>query len=396
MTQYPGYMENKCYIAAAGAGKTTFIIETATQIIEADNNAHIAIITFTRRNQDGIQERLRKFSPKVTRRVKVFGWYEFLFKYIIRPYKGTVIEELYDHNVSLLWDDVGHSIEVNGKYIARYREGDYKKKYLAKWKIHKNFVSEFAVECIKLNRKPCLTRLNRIFSHLMIDECQDLAGYDLDVINFICKTNINLIAVGDPRQRTYKTNTLRRNDKYAGRLDLYLTEKVNTKHKQYVRIDDSSLNVSHRCGASACEIASTIHLEYPKTIPCSCPQCVEKRDAIQSGCDLVYWIRPEVEDAFICQFSPTALTENKNIKVNDKIIERMNMGESKGIGRLNCLIYPTAKMLRFFKHKTPFSDTEMAKLYVALTRATHVVGIIVPSNFKSSAFDLPYWHPTSE
>lgn len=389
-------MENKCYIAAAGAGKTSFIIKTASQIIKENPNAHIAIITYTRRNQDGILDRLRELHPKVARSIRVYGWYEFLFKYIIRPYKGTVIEELYDHNVSLLWSEASQTIKVNGKNIARYRKGDKKKKYLAKWKIYKNYVSEFANECIDLNRETCLSRLNRIYSHIMIDECQDLSGYDLNIVGALCKTNINILAVGDPRQYTYKTNNLRVNGKYDGRLDLYLREKVNKKGKQYILIDDVSLNVTHRCGKKACSVASTLHLEYPNTVPCTCSHCKEKRNKIQNGHDEVYWVASEFEEAFIEQFSPTALTHDKNRKVNAKILERINMGESKGLGRTNCLIYPTNPMLQFLKTKEPFTDTEMAKLYVALTRATHIVGILVPSKFKSSAFELPYWHPDDE
>lgn len=42
--------DNKLYIAAAGAGKTTFLVHHACDLAKDDNQKSIAIITYTRKN----------------------------------------------------------------------------------------------------------------------------------------------------------------------------------------------------------------------------------------------------------------------------------------------------------------------------------------------------------
>ena len=66
------------------------------------------------------------------------------------------------------------------------------------------------------------------------------------------------------------------------------------------------------------------------------------------------------------------------------------MGECKGLGMTCCLIYPTKPMLSFFKSGKDLAQVEKAKLYVAITRATHIVGIVVPENFVSNNMNLTF------
>lgn len=47
--------DNKLYIAAAGAGKTTFLVHHACDLAKDDNQKSIAIITYTRKNQQEIK-----------------------------------------------------------------------------------------------------------------------------------------------------------------------------------------------------------------------------------------------------------------------------------------------------------------------------------------------------
>lgn len=49
--------DNKLYIAAAGAGKTTFLVHHACDLAKDDNQKSIVIITYTRKNQQEIKNR---------------------------------------------------------------------------------------------------------------------------------------------------------------------------------------------------------------------------------------------------------------------------------------------------------------------------------------------------
>lgn len=391
--QSNGFMNNNyCFIASAGAGKTSYIIGEAVKAVDNNNANSVLIITLTIKNQDNVRSRINALPFRIAKRIKVSGWYQFLLKYIIRPYKGDVIPELYDRNVAMLWSDANQTVKIGKWSKNRYSAGDNHAKYLKNWKIYKNYLSEFAYECIKANPKSCMDRLGKIFSNIFIDESQDMAGYDFDVIASMFKSPIPITVVGDPRQHTYSSNMLNRHKKYKGRIEMFIQEKVNTRKTPIVTIDSQTLSVSHRCGKEICTVASLIHHgEYAPTSECSCEECKGRKAIFNNGICGVYWVREGDESTFITKYSPIALTHDRRKRINPLINIRINMGESKGLGFNSCLIYPTAKMLAFLKSGYDFEETEKAKLYVAITRATHIIGFIVPKNFKSSYIDLPYW-----
>lgn len=383
--------KNVCYIASAGAGKTTYIIKKSYETLLENNSNNVAIITFTTKNQDNIRKKVSELPVGVFKKIHIFGWYEFLLKYIIRPYKGTIIPDLYSKNVGMLWSEANKSIKRGKFYIPRYKEGDFKTKYLYKNKIYKNYLSEFANDCIIANNPNCIKRLEKIFSHIFIDEAQDLAGHDLEVIKSICESKISLTIVADPRQRTYTTNNLRKHKKYSGKIDTYLEKEVNKRNNKIIDINYNTLNVSHRCNSEICKVASSIHLDYSPTIPCNCNECKELKLKNYNGLCKVFWVKECSIQSFIEEFDPIALTRHRTKTIHKLIKRRMTMGESKGLGNASVIIYPTTNMLLFLKNKKLFDETEMARLYVALTRATNVVGIVVPNNFISSCFNLDFW-----
>lgn len=387
-----GFMSNNfCYIAAAGAGKTTYIIEEAKKAVDNDGTNHVLIITLTIKNQDNITEKIRALPFQIAKRIHVSGWYKFLLRYIIRPYKGDVIPELYDRDVSMLWSEANQTRKIGNRNFFRYASNDKKAKYLKDWKIYKNYLSEFAYECIQANPTTSLCRLNKIFSHIFIDESQDMAGYDFDVIASIFKSSIQLITVGDPRQHTYSSNNLRHNKKnYVGRLDKFIEDQVKKKIVN-VHIDATTLSVSHRCTKEICDLASLVYNGLPPTLPCSCEVCQTRKNNYKGGICCVYWVPEDTISSFINEFSPITLVHDKRTRTHPSIKSKINMGESKGIECNSCLIYPTAKMLNFLKKGSELSPTEKARLYVAITRATNVVGIVVADDFKSDFINLPFW-----
>lgn len=381
---------NSCLIAAAGAGKTTYIIDRAIGAVKNDENTKVLIITFTIKNQDNIKERVNNLPIKIAKRIRVCGWYQFLLKYIIRPYKGDVIPELYQKNVSMLWSDANQTIERGRFHIRRYEADDIKSKYLHNDKIYKNYLSEFATECIDKNTCTCMQRLRSIFSHIFIDESQDMAGFDFDVIKELFMSDISVTVVGDPRQHTYVSNNLRKYKKYKGRIEKFIEDRINTKRKSIVDINYKTLSVSHRCCHEICRIASLIHSEFPSTQPCSCDKCNQKRINYINGRCGVYFVTTDNLIDFIREFDPIALTHSVTRRIHPSL-KRMNMGESKGLGMPSCLIYPTKPMLDFISTGNDLAPIEKAKLYVAITRATNIVGIVVPNEFQTKYINAPLW-----
>ena len=72
-------MNNKLYIAAAGAGKTTFLTKHAIEFLKNDSNTKsIAVITYTQKNQEVILDRIKNEVGYIPNQIKVMGWYSFI------------------------------------------------------------------------------------------------------------------------------------------------------------------------------------------------------------------------------------------------------------------------------------------------------------------------------
>lgn len=374
-------MSSICYIASAGAGKTTLIVNKVCERLSTINShKKIAVITYTIKNQEIIASKLDTVGCKSSK-VIVLGWYYFIKKYWIDPFKGDINDTLYNHTVQLLFSEGRSDTIKSGKTFSKKRKEDsfFSKDY--RW-IYSDKLSEAAEYLYKKNKDSLIRRLSNIFDCIFLDEVQDFAGYDFDIIRILTKNSlIPCTIVADPRQCTYVTNRSAKNPKYTGNPSLYISEKINSKTRQYVFIDDTTLVHSHRCIDSICELASALTPQYPKTETCICVQCEEqrKKNHTLKGCFL---IKESEVSSFINQNNPVALTWDINTKINSSVMERKNMGESKGCEFDAVLLYPTQDMRKWIKDNTTILCNETrAKFYVAVTRAKYLVGIVVPENF---------------
>lgn len=60
------------------------------------------------------------------------------------------------------------------------------------------------------------SRLAQIYTDLYIDEFQDPAGWDLELIGALLRSGIRITLVGDPRQHIYSTHPASKNKQYFG------------------------------------------------------------------------------------------------------------------------------------------------------------------------------------
>ena len=73
-------------IAAAGAGKTTFLVKQALKISE-----NILITTFTDANEQSIREKFYEINGCIPSNVTIMPWFSLLIKHGIRPYQSYLI-----------------------------------------------------------------------------------------------------------------------------------------------------------------------------------------------------------------------------------------------------------------------------------------------------------------
>lgn len=382
-------MNNKLYIASAGAGKTTKLINDAIERCTSmqDSNKIVAIVTYTQKNQEHAQHKIANSNYR-GKSIKVYGWYEFLLRFIARPFKVDVIPELRHAHIGLLLVNniSGKEKSKNGQYYSTYREGDKKTKYLTQsgYKIYSDKLSEFCIECYESNRHILIPRLERIFDSIYFDEAQDFTGYDFDIIKLILKSKILCTIACDPRQHTYDTHATTKYKKYKGKIDLFCSDVLN-KRKELIKIDNETLQKSWRCPKCICDFASKIMPEYPLMIS-------NKEDRI-GQCIL---ITKQYADVYTQLVSPIALIWNETSKKEVSAYSESvyNLGEVKGIEFENVVIYPTKTMLKWMKNmESSLPDTSKAKFYVGVTRAMETLAIIVPDNFTSDWLDMETWHP---
>lgn len=338
-------LKNKVIVAAAGSGKTTFIVN------EALKNApkKTLIVTFTNKNREEIEEKINTLHGFIPKYIVVKSWYSFLLADLIRPYQNTVYEE-----------------RIEGVYFPNGPVNRYisKSKFKAfflnnKNEVNKDRLSELAELVAQKCEYKTITRLSELYDYIFIDEVQDMAGYDLEIFNFLMYSPINTLFVGDIRQATYSTNNTTKNRKYKGiNIINYFMERTE------ICGVDQSLNISHRCNQMICDFADGLFEGMASTL---------SKNEEHTGHDGVFIVHPNDVEEYIQRYNPQCLRYNARTALPRAI----NFGDSKGLTFDRVLIKPTAKMEKYLKTgELVLDETTLAKFYVALTRAKYSVGII--------------------
>ena len=231
-----------------------------------------------------------------------------------------------------------------------------------------------------------IDRLSRIYPTIFIDEVQDLAGYDLEILKLLYHSKSTIVCVGDPRQVTYYTHWERVNKAYRnGMIKEYVEEKCSKKDG--IIVDETTLSLSHRNNKRICDFSSTIYPLLPKVEPCKCQNCHPKGIDHQG----VFVIKASDLDAYMSKFQPVQLRHNKRTATDGRF-KSENFGQSKGKTYDRVVIYPTEDMRSWLKNRrTKLADETRAKLYVAVTRARYSAAFVVPDDEVSIIQDLEVW-----
>ena len=342
---------NKVIVACAGSGKTTYIVNKALGL----KNKKILITTFTDSNVEEIKNKIIEVNGAIPSNIYILPWFTFQLDHLIRPYQLALIDE-----------KIKDIIMTNGastKYISK----NSKCYFIKNGSIYSDKIAHLAYKTI-VDKPQTITRLKLIFNYIFIDEFQDFSGYDLELIKKFAYNNFNIEIVCDPRQHTFSTHFDSKNKKYMCEPLKFVQEEC----KNLFEIDNELLNGSYRCPRNTIMYASEIFPEYP---PSPSLKKHENGDGV--------WFVPESKtDLFLKEnMNCLQLRDSKTKKVNE-LYDVSTFGKSKGLTVENCLIYPTKIMCDAilnldFKILKPKSKSD---LYVALTRARHKTGIIIPDS----------------
>ena len=353
---------NNAVIAAAGSGKTTRIINETADI----SGEATLVVTYTQNNRSEIELKYRELFGIKPSHVVVNTWFSFLLNDCIRPYQNYVFR-----------NRVESICFVNGQSAKFVKKSDVESYFLdSSFRVYTDKISELAILCDQKSGGLVLDRLKSLYKNVYIDEVQDLAGWDLDLLKLILNSGIKVTFFGDMRQATYSTNNARKNKHFSG-------PRILLKREEWRRIGILNIDhmaISHRCCQPICDFSDRLYAKYPLT------RSTQKKE---TGHDGIYLVSTRHVNEYVHRYNPQALRFDRRTKVAG--LSAINFGESKGMTFDRVLIYPNGPITEWLKsgdysHVTK-SSISLAKLYVALTRARYSVGIVFDDECKIAGIE---------
>ena len=342
--------KNKLVIACAGAGKTTRLVREAL----AHRDRRIVMVTYTNNNVREINKKFGELNSGMPKHVHVMTWFEFLLRECARPYQKAKYAQ--KRIESLLF--------VNQQSAKGIAESDTAHHYFANGElIYCDKVAKFVVECENNSSEAVTTRLGKIYTDVFIDEFQDLAGWDPDVIEMFLRSDIRVTLVGDPRQHIYSTNPSNKNKQYLGIKVMTLVEKW--KRNGLCALDPMS--GTYRCNQAICDFSNAL---WPGM------DSMKPLQNVTSDHDGVFLVTKKIVSEYIERFRPQVLRYNK--MANTYGYEALNFGLAKGLQFERVLIIPTEPIRKYLQTgDIRHVENSRDKLYVAVTRAQYSVAFVL-------------------
>lgn len=341
--------QNNILIAAAGAGKTTCIVKEA---LKAGQTSRVLITTFTLSNIAEIKKAICIQNGIVPSNIVVMPWFTFVLRELVRPYQNHFYRPRRIKSLNL----------VSGQSDRYAPKADKDRYYFGRGTdVYSDKLSQLALSCDASSDGKVLARLEGYFDHIFIDEVQDLAGYDLEILKLFLGANFHLSMVGDYRQATLATNQSSKHKKYryGGIIGLFkIWEKKGWCKLQYA-------TTSYRCVKSLCEFSDLVFPEAPDT------ESVNEDTTHHDG---VFLVRKKDIPAYMQKYEPQVLRHSKTNKCMG--YSGMNFGVSKGLTFKRCVIFPTAKISKYIETGDPSELSNKELFYVSVTRARQSVAFV--------------------
>jgi len=354
---------NKLVIASAGSGKTTFLVDNAL----SQSSKKIAILTYTNNNINEIKKKFWEKNVVIPRNVDVLTWFSFLLRECARPYQRLVYSK---RRVRTIHFPKGRSAKgapysATERYYFRHSDEIYADK-----------ISRFVIDC-ETNSKGFVTkRLANIYDEIYIDEFQDLAGYDLNVLEVFLRSGIRMVIVGDPRQYTYKTNNAAKNSQYCGIGILMLAREW--EENKLCHIENHAR--SHRCNQRICDFADMLWPSMEKT---------KSLSTISTDHDGVFVVSKDNLPEYVKIFSPVFLRYDRRSETYG--YPALNFGNAKGLEFDRVIIIPHGPIKKYMEScDVNHVSGSLSKFYVAITRAKHSVAFLYDGKYSS---DYTEWPP---
>lgn len=340
-------MTSSVTICAAGGGKTTRIVGEA-----AKGKRRALLVTYTRNNESQLYQHFYKLAPSLPPHVEVMTWFSFLLRELARPYQRSL------HNCRI---DAIHWVEAQSvRYVPATNIDEHY--FAGSTRVYSDKIAKFVCAIDSETDGAVMARLRQRFDHIYVDEIQDMAGYDLDILELTLKAGITVSMVGDHRQATFRTNQAARNKKYSGR-------NIMKKFKEWEKAGLLTLcyeQHTHRCHQDIADLGDSFFPNEPATK--SSNKTVTEHDGI-------FIVPSRKVELYVDQFQPQVLRLDKRTPCNG--LAALNFGESKGMTFTRVLIFPHGSGKKWLKTgEISHVEGSIEKMYVGTTRARQSVAFV--------------------
>ncbi len=326
-------MDKRVVFAVAGSGKSSEIINR----IDVDSRA--LVVTYTEQNTKQLKRRIIQKFGFIPEGVRVYTYFTFLYSFCFRPLFG------YESGVK------GISFHQPSRKVLFSRKDSAEHYIDSSKRIYHHRIAKLILETGEV--KKVSERIEKFFDLVLIDEVQDFAANDFNLLCELAKTNANLLLVGDFYQHTFKTS-----------IDGNVQKKLHSDFDGYCKklveagyvLDLNMLSHSYRCSPTVCEFVTSeigIEIASHRTDEVEISEVVDLQD-IENLCK---------DNAVIKLFFRSS---------NEYDLYSDNWGATKGMDNFDdvCVVLNATSMKAFRKgelHK--LAPTTRNKLYVACTRA---------------------------
>lgn len=331
-------------IAGAGTGKTTLLKDVA---IERCDERRVLYLTYTIANAGEFKAAVTGELGHLPANITIMTWFSFLLVHGVRPYPANDFSNRIDR---ILFNE-GRATQRRG--VHRGDESYYCPK---RGVIYRSRLSDLAALCDEQWQGEVTDRICAIYDIILVDEGQDFAGYDYEILGALMQKAYEMIVVGDPRQQTYRTGNESKYSNVPHVFDFLRT------HYGYT-LDTETLSITYRCSKDVIDLANSLYPMMPQVVPCSERKPNEPGQILKvEKTNFEAWANARKQPFTVLRYSTKT-------KVPDGF-RTMNIGDSKGLTLDDVVIFPTSDMKRWIDNKrVDFKDRTRARLYVAITRA---------------------------
>lgn len=326
-------MDKRLILAVAGSGKTTYLVN------KLDLHRRVLIVTYTVNNTRNLHRKIIEKFGYFPDNITLFSYFSFLYSFCFRPF---LLDEIKPKGI--YW-------KIPPFWTNKIQRSDIKYYMHKDGRLYHNRIAKLletyeVISDIK-------DRIYKYFDELFIDEIQDFAGHDFNLLRRITEIDKDMLFVGDFFQHTFDTSR-------DGNVNKNLHNSYSDYKNKFTGIgfdvDTDCLDKSYRCSPSICNFISDnlgIDISSHKAEDSKVHMINNAKDAV---------------DVF----------------KNDKIIKLFykehykyscysrNWGDSKGENHYEdvCVVLNKTSMEKFDENKLyDLKPTTKNKLYVACSRA---------------------------